>query len=262
MPLARLFTDLRYGFRQLRLNPGFACLSIVTLALGIGANTALFSVVRNVILKPLPYREPERLARVWMDNRRLQMREDWASYPNYQDYKRLGTSFESMAAFTEPTLNLIGDGEPERVTGVYAEAALFDVLGVTPIEGRLFTKDEETAGKENVVLISWGLAQRRFGGVRQAGDASAIGKTLDFDGRRLTVIGIMPASFAFPAKNSDFWAPLVVGGRANSRVGYWLQMAARLKPGVTPVQAQAEMDIAGTQLEQQYPAENAGTGST
>ena len=258
--LARLLTDLRYGFRQLRLNPGFACLSIVTLALGIGANTALFSVVRNVILKPLPYREPERLARVWMDNRRLQMREDWASYPNYQDYKRLGTSFESMAAFTEPTLNLISDGEPERVNGVYAEAALFDVLGVTPIEGRLFTKDEETAGKENVVLISWGLAQRRFGGVRQAGDASVIGKTLDFDGRRLTVIGIMPASFAFPAKNSEFWAPLVVGGRANSRVGYWLQMVARLKPGVTPVQAQAEMDIVGTQLEQQYPAENAGYG--
>ena len=212
MAASRFLADLRYGFRQLRLNPGFACLAIVTLALGIGANTALFSVVRNVILKPLPYRDPERLARVWMDNRRLQMREDWASYLNYQDYKRLGTSFESMAAFTEPTLNLIGDGEPERVNGVFAEAALFDVLGVTPIEGRLFTKDEESAGKENVVLIGWGLAQRRFGGVRQADGASVIGKTLDFDGRRLTVIGVMPAGFAFPAKNSEFWAPLVVGG--------------------------------------------------
>jgi putative ABC transport system permease protein len=260
MSIARLGADLRYGFRQLRLNPGFACLSIVTLALGIGANTALFSVVRNVILKPLPYRDPERLVRVWMDNRRLQMREDLASYPNYQDYKRLGTSFESMAAFTEPTLNLISDGEPERVNGVYAEAALFDVLGVTPIEGRLFTTDEETAGKENAVLISWGLAQRRFGGVRQADGASVIGKTLDFDGRRLTVIGVMPASFAFPAKTSEFWAPLVVGGRANSRAGYWLQMVARLKPGVTPVQVQAEMDIVGKQLEQEYAADNAGYG--
>ena len=97
-------------------------IAILTLALGIGANTALFSVVRNVILKPLPFREPERLVRVWMDNRRLQMREDWASYLNYQDYKRLGTSFESMAAFTEPTVNLIGDGEPERVRGAFAEA--------------------------------------------------------------------------------------------------------------------------------------------
>src|ERR671925_568389 len=144
--MSTLLADLRYGFRQLRLNPGFAATAILTLALGIGANTALFSVVRNVILKPLPYYEPERLVRGWMDNRRLQMREDWASYLNYQDYKRLGTSFESIAAFTEPTVNLISDGEPERIRGTFAEAALFDVLGVKPIEGRLFTKDEEIAG--------------------------------------------------------------------------------------------------------------------
>src|SRR6516164_4994813 len=100
-----LLADLRYGLRQLRRNPGFASTAVLTLTLGIGANVALFSVVRNVLLKPLPYREPERLVRVWMDNRRLQMREDWASYLNYQDYKRLGTSFESMAAFTDSTLN-------------------------------------------------------------------------------------------------------------------------------------------------------------
>src|SRR6266545_3354950 len=97
---ANLLADLRYGFRQLRLNPGFASTAVVTLALGIGANIALFSVVRNVLLKPLPYRDPERLARVWMDNRRLQMREDWASWFNYQDYRRLGASFESMSAFS------------------------------------------------------------------------------------------------------------------------------------------------------------------
>src|SRR5215475_10136761 len=139
-----LFADLRYGFRQLRRNRGFASTAVLTLTLGIGANVALFSVVRNVLIKPLPYREPERLVRVWMDNRRLQMREDWASYLNYQDYKRLGTSFESIAAFTEPTLNLTNDVEPERVRGANAEAALFDVLGVKPIQGRLFTKDEET----------------------------------------------------------------------------------------------------------------------
>ena len=229
MAVSRLLADLRYGFRQLRLNPGFACLAIVTLALGIGANTALFSVVRNVMLKPLPYHEPERLVRVWMDNRRLQMREDWASYLNYQDYKRLGTSFESMAAFTEPAVNLIGDGEPERIHGVFAEAELFHVLGVNPIEGRLFTKDEETPGKETVVLIGWGLSQRRFGGVRER---DVTGKALDFDGRRFTVIGVMPPGFAFPAKNSEFWAPLVGQRQARRRGGYWLQMVARLKPGV------------------------------
>ena len=260
MSPARLLADLRYGFRQLRLNPGFACLAILTLALGIGANTALFSVVRSVILKPLPYRDPERIVRVWMDNRRLQMREDWASYLNYQDYKRLGTSLESIAAFTEPTTNLVGDGEPERVRGVNTEASFFDVLGVTPIEGRLFTRDEETAGKENVVVISWGLAQRRFGGVRQSEGANALGRTLDFDGRRMTVIGIMPAGFAFPSKESEFWAPLMVSEQAKSRGGYWLQMVARLKPGVTPVQAQSEMDTVARQLEQQYPNDNAGYG--
>jgi putative ABC transport system permease protein len=254
MVVSSLLADLRYGFRQLRLNPGFAAIAVVTLALGIGANTALFSVVRNVLLKPLPYRDPARLARVWMDNRRLQMREDWASYLNYQDYKRLGTSFESMAAFTEPSMNLTGDGEPEQIRGARAEAALFDVLGAKPIQGRLFTKDEETAGKENVAVIGWSLWQRRFGG----GDV--LGKVLDFDGRRMTIIGVMPPGFAFPVKKSEFWAPLVVNERAKRRVGYWLQMVARLKPGVTPARAQTEMDVAGKQLEQQYPDENAGYG--
>jgi putative ABC transport system permease protein len=246
--------DLHYGIRQIRHNPGFALIAIVTLALGIGLNTALFSVVRSVILKPLPYREPDRLVRVWMDNRRLEMREDWASYLNYQDYRRLGTSFESFAAFTEPTLNLIGDGEPERIRGAFAEAALFDVLGVAPAAGRVFGRDEETAGKENVVVIGWGLWQRRFGGT------DAIGRQLDFDGRRLTVIGVMPPGFAFPSKTTEFWAPLVVGEGAKRRVGYWLQMVARMKPGVTPLEAQTQMTLVGNQLEREYPEDNAGYG--
>jgi len=189
-----------------------------------------------------------------MDNRRLQMREDWASYLNYQDYKRLGTSFESMAAFTEPTLNLTGDGEPERLRGANAEAALFDVLGVKPIQGRLFTKDEEAPGKGDIVVIGWSLWQRRFGG------GNVEGKVLDFDGRRLAVIGVMPPRFAFPNKKSEFWMPIVVREQAKRRGGYWLQMAARLKPGVTTTQVQAEMDVVGKQLEQQYPNFNTGYG--
>jgi putative ABC transport system permease protein len=253
-PSSSFLGDLQYGFRQLRLNPGFAATAIVTLALGIGLNTALFSVVRSVILKPLPYRDPDRIVRVWMDNRRLEMREDWASYLNYQDYKRLGTSFESFAAFTEPTLNLVGDGEPERIRGAFAEAELFDVLGAAPAAGRLYKRDEEVAGKENVAVIGWGLAQRRFGG------AGAIGRQLDFDGRRLTVIGVMPPGFAFPSKTTEFWSPLVVGEGAKRRVGYFLQMAARMKPGVTPVEAQTQMTLVAKQLEQEYPADNAGYG--
>jgi putative ABC transport system permease protein len=253
-PTSSVIADLHYGLRQLRLNPWFASIAIVTLALGIGLNTALFSVVRSVILKPLPYRDPDRLARVWMDNRRLEMREDCASYLNYQDYKRLDTSFESFAAFTEPTLNLIGDGEPERIRGAFAEGSLFEVLGTAPAAGRLFTRDEETAGKENVMVIGWGLWQRRFGG------ADAIGRPLDFDGRRMTVIGVMPPGFAFPSKSTEFWSPLVVGEGGRRRVGYYLQMVARMKPGVTPLEAQTQMTLVGKQLEEEYPTENAGYG--
>ena len=256
-----MLSGLRYGFRQLRLNPGFAALAIVTLALGIGANTALFSVVRIALLKPLPYKNPERLARVWMDNRRLNMREDWASYLNYQDYKRLGTSFESMAALTEPDVNVTSDGEPERVRGTYSEAALFDVLGVAPLQGRLFTKDEEAPGKGNVVLIGWRLWQRRFGG----GDI--LGKQLDFDDALLFTqqfrigldVGEHAANIGCLLRRHA--AMLVEFDRGVIHAGhYWIQMVARIKPGISHAQAQAEMDVVGKTIEQQYPDANAGYG--
>ena len=252
--LASALADLRYGFRQLRLNPGFAAVAILTLALGIGANTALFTVVRGIILKPLPYREPERIVRVWMDNRILQMREDWTSWLNYQDYKQLSKSFETWTAFTQPMVNLIGDGEPERVRGMFTEASLFRVLGVTQAEGRLFAQEEEAEGRRRVVVIGWELWQRRFGG------GKVLGKTLDFDGERYTVIGVMKRGFAFPTKDTEFWAPLFVSERAKSRGGYWLQMVARLKPGVTPEQAQSEMDVVGRQIETANPNEGKGLG--
>ena len=252
--LQRFFADTRLGFRQLRLNPGYAALAVATLALGIGANTALFSVVHAVLVKPLPYHEPERLARVWMDNRRLQMREDWASWLNYQDYKRLGTSFESMAAFSNSAANLTSDGEPERVLGVRSEAELFHVLGTRPVLGRLYTKEEEVAGKADVWVISHSLWQRRYGGTRDV-----VGKVVEMDGRKATIIGVMPPGFRFPAKDTDFWTPLVVPEGAKRRVGYWLQMVARVKPGAMRA-SQTEMEVVGKQLEQQYPAENAGYG--
>ena len=253
--LRRLASDMRHGFRQLRLNPAFATLAVATLALGIGANTALFSVVHAILLKPLPYREPERLARVWMDNRRLQMHEDWASWLNYQDYKRLGTCFGQMAAFSEPSANLTSDGEPERIRGVRSEAALFDLLGVRPLLGRVYGVDEEVAGKADVWVIGWSLWQRRFGGSRDV-----LGKQIELDGRRATIIGVMPPGFRFPAKDSEFWSPLVVPEGAKRRVGYWLQMVARLKPGASMEQAEQQMTVVGRQLEQQYPEENAGYG--
>ncbi|MBL8222593.1 MAG: ABC transporter permease, partial [Bryobacterales bacterium] len=253
--IAQLLFDVRAGFRQLRTSPGFAALAIGTMALAIGANTALFSVVHAVLLKPLPYAEAERLARVWMDNRRLQMKEDWASWLNYQDYKKMGTSFAQMAAFSEGGANLTGDGEPEPVRGIRAEREVFDVLGVKPLRGRLFTKEEEVDGKHRVWVISWQLWQRRFGGREDV-----IGKKVDLDGESVTVIGVMPASFRFPMKTTDFWSPLVVREQAKRRVGYWLQMVAKTKPDVSMDAAQTEMALVGQQLEQQYPRENAGYG--
>ncbi|MBI4903114.1 MAG: ABC transporter permease [Acidobacteria bacterium] len=248
-------SDMAHGFRQLRLNRSYAALAIVTLALGIGANTALFSVVYAILIKPLPYREPERLARVWMDNRRLQMKEDWASWLNYQDYKKLGTSFESMTAFSNSGANLTTDGEPESILGVRAEAALFDQLGVRPHIGRFFTSEEDVAGKGDVWVIGWGLWQRRFGG-----STDVLGKKIEMDGSKATIIGVMPPGFRFPTKETEFWSPLVVPDGAKRRVGYWLQMVGRLKPGATMQNAQTEMEVVGKQLELQYPKENAGYG--
>src|SRR4029453_18048123 len=187
-----------------------------------------------------------------MDNRILQMREDWTSWLNYQDYKRLSTSFESWAAFTQPMVNLIGDGEPERLRGMFTEPSVFRVLGVQQAEGRLFTQEEEAEGRRRVVVIGWELWQRRFGG------GPGLGKALDFDGERYSVIGVMPRGFAFPTKDTEFWAPLFVSERAKSRGGYWLQMVARLKRGVTPEQVQSEMDVVGKQIETAYPNEAKG----
>lgn len=252
---SHLLRELQQGFRQLLQHRGFAALAILTLALGIGANTALFSVVHAILIKDLPYREPERLARIWMDNRRLQIKEDWSSWLNYVDYKRLGTSFEHMTAFTEDDATLTSDGEAEHVFGVSNEAAMFELLGVRPVLGRLFTKEEETAGKGDVWVISHALWQRRFGASKDV-----IGKKIEMDNRRAIIIGVMPAGFRFPAKDTDYWFPLVVRENQKSRTGYWLQIVAKLKPDATMETAKAELNVAAKQLEQQYPADNAGYG--
>ena len=224
--IANALADLRYGFRQLRLNPGFAAVAILTLALGIGANTALFTVVRGIILKPLPYPEPERIVRVWMDNRILQMREDWTSWLNYQDYKRLSTSFESFAAFTQPMMNVIGDGEPERIRGVFTEAALFRVLGAQQAEGRLFTQEEEADGpaaRGGDRLGAVAAPLRRRAGARQ--DARFRRPALHRDRRHEARLRVSDEGYRV------LGAALRPSESAKSRGGYWLQMAARLEAG-------------------------------
>ncbi len=250
-----LLQDLRYGLRRLTKQSSFTAIAIFTLALGIGATTTIFSVVNSIILKPLPYREPDRLAMVWMDNSRINVKEDWHSYPNYVDYRDNNQTFEDIAIFNNRSFNLTGDGEPERVLGAFGSANLFKVLGVEPLRGRTFTSEEEERDKDLVVVISYGLWQRRFGG-----DPDILGKKLAFNGVNREVIGVMPLGFNFPRKETEVWVPPSLNQNIRAARGsLWLQAIGRLKPGVTIQQAQADMGtIAASIVERDSQSEGYG----
>ncbi|MFN0120932.1 MAG: ABC transporter permease [Blastocatellia bacterium] len=211
--------DLRYGARMLLKQPGFTLIAVFTLAMGIGATTAIFSVVNAVLLRPLPYREPERLLTVWQRNlnqRGAQVAHIELTPGNFLDLQKQNQVFEEVAAFASHDFNLTGGGEPERVTGWQAAAALFPALGVTPQARRFFTADDDRAGAAPVVVISHGFWQRRFGG-----HANAVGQTLRLDERNVTVIGVLPSGFAFPNKGAELWTPLAFSAEdANARAAF------------------------------------------
>ena len=245
--------DVRYAVRSLLRHPGFTVVAVLTFALGIGANTAVFSVFNGVLLRPLPYPDPDRITMVWMDNRRQGIKEDITSYPNFLDWRQ-SSSFAHMAGYTTTAFNLTGAEEPERLEGAQATANFFDVMGVRPTLGRVFTEAQEVPGQDAVVVISHGLWQRRFGGT-----ADVLGKTIALNGRPHEVIGVMPPELQVPA-DAELWKPLAPDeGARNARGGFWLPVIARLKPGVSVEQAQAEMDGIGARLEQAYPS-NRGFG--
>lgn len=232
-----LLQDIRYALRVFAKQPGFTAIAMLTLALGIGANTTIFSVVNSILLKPLPYREPDRLAMVWMDNSRINVKEDWHSYPNYVDYRDNSQTFEDIAIFNNRSLNLTGDGEPERIVGAHGSANLFTVLGVEPLRGRTFTTEEEEQGKDLVVVLGYNLWQRRF-----AGDPDIVGKQISLNGVNREVIGVMPQGFNFPRKETEMWVPPgLTQQRRQARNSFWIQAIGRLKPNVTVPQAQADM---------------------
>jgi putative ABC transport system permease protein len=244
-----LLQDLRYAFRSFSKKPGFTTVAVLTLALGIGANTAIFSVVNSIILKPLPYRDPDRLAMVWMDNARINVKEDWHSYPNYVDYRDNTQTFEDIAIFNNRSLNLTGDGEPERVPGAHGSANLFTVLGVEPIRGRTFTVEEEERERDLVVVIGYGLWQRRFGG-----DPDVIGRKIDLNGVGREVIGVMPEGFHFPARDTEMWVPPGLNQRSReARGSFWIQAIGRLKPAVTIEQARADMSGIAAGIVERFP---------
>jgi putative ABC transport system permease protein len=250
-----MFQDLRYGLRMLVKNPGFACVAVLTLALGIGANTAIFSIVNAVLLQPLPFSEPDRLVWVW-GNIRNGGRSASVSPLDYLDYRAQNTSFEHFAAtFTVPApFNLTGSGEPERLQGAVATGDFFQALGVNPRLGRTFLLENEQPGRDQVVVLSHRLWKQRF-----AGDPALIGKTLALDGRTFEVIGVMPEGFSFP-RGAELWTPMnfQISPGMKQRKAHFLRPIGRLKPGLTLAQAQAEMDAIAAGLETQYPDSNTG----
>jgi len=240
--------DVRYGLRSLRGAPGFTLVATLTLALGIGANTAIYSVASGVLMRPLPFWNGERLAMVWMDNARISVREDWHSYPNYANYRDWNTTFDGLAVFNQQNWTFTGDGDPERLPGAHCSANLFEVLGAAPVLGRTFTTAEELANAR-VVVLSYGLWQRRFGGRRDV-----VNETIQMSGRDMQVIGVMPASFAFPSADTGFWVPTtnVEGARAG-RNSIWLQVVGVRKPGVSVAQTQADLERVNASILAEFP---------
>lgn len=243
-----LIQDLRYGVRMLVRKPGFTVVAVITLALGIGANTAIFSVVNAVLLRPLPFPQPERLAMVNTTNLSRGITNFGTSMPDFRALRERNTTFEKMAAYNTTNFNISGTIEPERVTGAQVSADMFPLLGVGPVRGRSFTAEEETFGKHHVAIISEALWQRRFGA-----DAGLTDQTITLNGERYGIVGVMPRGFQFPDPTVAVWTPLAVadGSEKTTRGNYWLSVVARLKPGVHPSQSQAELDGILRQLEQE-----------
>ena len=255
--LADFWNDLRYAVRMQRKNPGFTIVAVIALALGIGANTAIFSVVNTVLLRPLPYKDPERLVMVWEEATKAGYPQDTPTAANFVDWRDQNQVFEGMAAMTDTSFNLTGSGDPERLEGRRVSTSLFPLLGVEPQIGRVFTAAEDQPGSERVVVLSYGLWQRRFGG-----DAGIVGKTLTLNGAGYTVVGVMPARFQFPTADDEVWVPIAfTQEEATNRGRHYLQVVARIKPGVTLAQAQADMSTIATRLQQQYPESNTDLGA-
>lgn len=251
-----LFQDIRYGARMLLKNPGISFVVVLALALGIGANTAIFSVVNAVLLRPLPYDEADRL--VFLNETSKSMDDISISYPNFSDWRSQNHVFENIGVYNRNSYNLTGGGEPERILTAQASADLFSALRVQAAVGRVYTNDEDKPGGTPVAVLSYGFWQRRFGG-----QASIVNQQLTFNNKSYTVIGVMPQSFQYPAR-VEMWVPV---GQLSGDVN-WQQRGnhpglygvARLKPGVTLAQAKADMDNIAGNLEKQYPDQIAGNG--
>ncbi|MGD0360800.1 MAG: ABC transporter permease [Bryobacteraceae bacterium] len=262
--MGTLLQDVRYGLRNLVRNPGFALVAMLTLALGIGANTTIFSVMNNTLLRPLPFPGADRLVLRWETYGKGPDNWNIVSAPRFWDFERLSRSFESMAIFDSAGrgYNLAANGnrqEAEQVSGLRVSAGFFSVLGVKPFLGRTFIPEEETLGRDREVVLSYGLWKTRYGG-----DPSLVGRTIRVDGANFTVIGVMPRDFAwqFWSGPRQLWVPVGYTKTDFGREDNSFISIARLKPGVTVAQARAEIEAIGSNLARQYPKEDADMGAT
>jgi predicted permease len=255
MRMESLLQDLRYGARMLWKQPSFTLIAVLTLALGIGANTTIFSVVNAMWLRSLPYPEADQLTLVWRRNTKGGD-DSYLTSGNYLDLLRQNQSFAQMAVISDHDFSLTGRGEPERLQGQSVSASFFRLLKVAPSLGRDFTEADDRIGVARVVILSHGLWQRRFGG-----KADVIGQTLTLNELSYTVVGVMPPGFIVPEGNAELWTPIAFSAEAaNDRGSFYLSALARLKPGVTLATAQSEADVIARNLEQAYPKSNTDLG--
>jgi putative ABC transport system permease protein len=255
--IENLLQDVRYGLRILVKNPRFTAVAVLTLALGSGANTAIFSVVNTVLLRPLPYKDADRLVTVWGRDRARGYDTDLVSPLDFADWRAQNHLFSSMAASTDVQYTLTGVGEPAVIVAYSFSADFFHVLGVAPLLGRTFLPEDEQPGRNNVAVLSYSLWQSRFGG-RQ----DLVGKNISLDGAPYTVVGIMPPGFQYPTF-TQLWTPLtILNEAANDRAYRYLRVMARLKPGVTIRQAQIEMNAIARRLALEYPKTNKDEDAT
>jgi putative ABC transport system permease protein len=257
-----LLRDLRFALRQLRRNPGFSIIAVAALGLGIGANTAIFSVVNAVLLRPLPYRAPDRLVQIWERNEKLDVGMPLlpTSAANFVDWRAQSTSFEGLGAFRYVGLALRGDGAPTRMWGGAVSPALLSLLGVSPVLGRTFLPEEERPGRDNVVLLGYDLWRQRY-----HRDPDVVNRQLTLNGRSYTIIGVMPAGFQFPLPSffpiltkarAELWVPYTVDLAAASRSNRQLGVIGRLRPGMTVEHANGEMAAIAARLAAAYPADD------
>ncbi|MEO5721490.1 MAG: ABC transporter permease [Chthoniobacterales bacterium] len=250
-----MITDLKYALRMLLKAPGFTIIAVLTLALGIGANSAIFSVVDTVLLRPLAFPQPDQMVMIWGASPRAPEAKLTGSFPDFYDYRAQSQSFSAMAAYSRAGAVLSGVGESQELRGMAANGDIFRVMDVNPMLGRGFTAEEAKLGQSDVVVLGHGLWQRAFGS-----NPNILGQVVSLSDRKLTVLGVMPPGWKFPldAESSEYIMPLepLVAKDVPQRGAVFLRLIGRLKPGVTVAQAEAEMKPIAARLEQQYPDTN------